>query len=511
MNGFPNLELNFANQCSDSFSNGVLHCSQIGADIKSCQSQGKIILLSLGGATGTYGFSSDSDGAAFATILWNKFGGGSDSERPFDDAIVDGFDFDMENKLQTGYVSLANQLRQYFNSDTSKTYYLSAAPQCPYPDESVGDLLSQCSIDFAFIQFYNNYCSLGGSFNWDTWSQYAKTTSPNKNIKLYLGLPGSTASAGSGYADLGAVANALATIKGDPSFGGISIWDVSSAENDGFLSGIAGALGSNTGGSPVSPAPVASSEPSSVEPSSVPTSQWIPAYSQASEQLPVPGTTEAPEQPEGTTTMTTLQTIYSTSSTPRLHQHVVHKVYVTLTTTVLVPPPTATKKPIMATAISSNSSPPSVPEKQLAFQYANECDLEIHCSPFGLSGLYIKINGTNLMGIGSTMGLITGSTKGLIHYNDSSDLIDQKYKLYVIVDDEGMLRIDFTKIFTTPKEGDGKDKSRKIKKEEVEEKAEENGYIQEESPTLIFRGKCPEGRPDGIEPFIGIFSFEKEN
>ncbi|EGW34607.1 uncharacterized protein SPAPADRAFT_60041 [Spathaspora passalidarum NRRL Y-27907] len=164
----------------------------------------------------------------------------------------------------------------------------------------------------------------------------------------------------------------------------------------------------------------------------------------------------------------------------------------------------------MTTAVSSSSSPPTVLEKQIAFQYANECDLEIHCSPFGLSGVYIKINGTNLMGIGSTMGLITGSTKGLIHYNDSNDLIDQKYKLYVIVDDEGMLRIDFTKIFTTAKGVDTSKNSDNIKKE-GEAIIEDDGYIQEETPTLIFRGKCPEGRPDGIEPFIGIFSFEKEN
>ncbi|ABN68379.1 predicted protein [Scheffersomyces stipitis CBS 6054] len=136
-------------------------------------------------------------------------------------------------------------------------------------------------------------------------------------------------------------------------------------------------------------------------------------------------------------------------------------------------------------------------QQQISFQYANECDLEIHCSPFGLSGLYIKIDGTNLMGIGSTMGLITGSTKGHLHYNDSNDLIDQKYKLYVIVDEDDMLRIDFAKIFTLEK-----DKSGETKKDKTEE---------EEVPTLIFRGKCPEGRPDNVEPFIGIFSFEREN
>ena len=149
---------------------------------------------------GNYGFSSDSEAVQFAGTLWNKFGGGKDSERPFDDAIVDGFDFDIENKDQTGYAALATQLRKYFSTGT-KSYYLSAAPQCPYPDESVGDLMSQVDLDFAFIQFYNNYCSLNQQFNWNSWSNYAR----GKSIKLYLGLPGSSSSAGSGFVGLSTV------------------------------------------------------------------------------------------------------------------------------------------------------------------------------------------------------------------------------------------------------------------------------------------------------------------
>jgi len=187
--------------------------------------------------------------------------------------------------------------------------------------------------------------------------------------------------------------------------------------------------------------------------------------------------------------------------------------------------------------------------EELKFQYANECDLEIHCSPFGLSGLYIKVKGSNIMGIGSTMGLITGSTKGLIHYNDCQDLIDQKYKLYVVVDDEGMLRIDFTKIFTLPKRYNSKDGGNNQDREgsfkgdhntsismsptatsgdnsypsslkspldnsnssEGKSGLDEDQSHQNEVPALIFRGKCPDGRPDKVEPFIGIFSFERED
>ena len=65
-----------------------------------------------------------------------------------------------------------------------------------------------------------------------------------------------------------------------------------------------------------------------------------------------------------------------------------------------------------------------------------------------------------------------GSTRGLIHYNDSNDLIDQKYKLYVVIDDDDMLRIDFTKIYT--------DASNDNNEKQVQE-----------VPTLVFRGKCP--------------------
>lgn len=144
-------------------------------------------------------------------------------------------------------------------------------------------------------------------------------------------------------------------------------------------------------------------------------------------------------------------------------------------------------------------------DSQVDFQYANECDLEIHCSPFGLSGVYIKIKGTNIMGIGSTMGLITGSTKGLIHYNDSKDLINQKYKLYVVVEDDNTLRIDFTKIFTLNNDKNGDNGFDAVKEEG------DSRYEEEEIPTLIFTGKCPEGRPDKIDPFIGIFSFERED
>ncbi|GME85364.1 unnamed protein product [Ambrosiozyma monospora] len=108
-------------------------------------------------------------------------------------------------------------------------------------------MLTNSYVDYAFVQFYNNPCSVDGTFNWDTWADYAANKSPNKNIKIFLGLPGSQSSAGSGYIDLSSIKSA---VNGDiaaknTNFGGVMLWDASSSYgNDGFVSGVAEILGS---------------------------------------------------------------------------------------------------------------------------------------------------------------------------------------------------------------------------------------------------------------------------
>lgn len=238
LNNFPELGLNLANQCGTTFDSGLLHCPTVGLDIKYCQLKGKKVLLALGGAYGNYGFSSDSEATAFADTLWNKFGAGSDSERPFDDAVVDGFDFDFEKQNQVGTVALAQRLRTLYGSDSSKQYFLSASPQCPFPDASVSNVLSTVPLDFAFIQFYNNQCSLNGQFNWNAWQSFAETA-PNSNIKLYVGLPGAQSSAGSGFVDLATVQKQITpAILASSNFGGFSLWDASSATSNVNLEGV---------------------------------------------------------------------------------------------------------------------------------------------------------------------------------------------------------------------------------------------------------------------------------
>ncbi len=236
MNIFPGNNdvpgLNFANKCDDTFSNGLLHCTTIGSNIKDCQEKGKKVLLSLGGAIGDYGFTSDSEAEDFADTLWKMFGEGESETRPFDDAIIDGFDLDLENQQQTGYPAMISRLRELFNNqnNSKSDYYISAAPQCVYPDASLNNTLLLSDIDFVFIQFYNNYCDLDKSdFNWDIWSNYAKDIAKNLNTKIYVGLPGSTTAAGSGYVDLDIVNSTLVSnsVLSDPYFGGFMVWDAS--------------------------------------------------------------------------------------------------------------------------------------------------------------------------------------------------------------------------------------------------------------------------------------------
>lgn len=53
-----------------------------------------------------------------------------------------------------------------------------------------------------FIQFYNKFCGVvdfaSGNYNFDTWNAWAKGTSANPGVKLFIGVPANTG-AGGGY------------------------------------------------------------------------------------------------------------------------------------------------------------------------------------------------------------------------------------------------------------------------------------------------------------------------
>jgi len=207
-------------------------CVQIATDIQSCQTAGKIVLLSLGGSGGSYEFTSASQASTFADTIWNTFLGGTTAVRPFGSSILDGIDLDIEGGSPNYYSNFIIQLRTYFTG-ASKTYYISGAPQCPYPDAWLGTALNAAWFDFVNIQFYNNYCrvSTPSQFNFAQWVNWANTDAVNPNVRLFVGAAGSSYSANAGsYVNASALTTLLKSVQSTASsaarFGGIMVWDV---------------------------------------------------------------------------------------------------------------------------------------------------------------------------------------------------------------------------------------------------------------------------------------------
>ncbi|KAJ2637845.1 Chitinase 2 [Coemansia sp. RSA 1286] len=250
---FPNTKLDFSSACKSTFSGtDLLHCPDMAADIKLCQSKGKIVLLSMGGAAGSYGFSSDAEAKTYADTMWDMFFEGNGSQRPFDDAVLDGVDLDIEGGSTSGYAAFVTQLRSHFASGDSKQYYVTAAPQCPFPDAMLGSTLNSAYFDMVFVQFYNNFCGLDAypqGFNYDAWDTWAKTQSPNKNVKIYIGAPGSQSAAGRGYVDAPTLNTIVNSVRGSyGTLGGVMTWDASQALGSGGSSSWGGSVSSNLKG-----------------------------------------------------------------------------------------------------------------------------------------------------------------------------------------------------------------------------------------------------------------------
>lgn len=178
-------------------------------------------------------------------------------QRPFGSAVIDGFDFDFE-ATTNNIAAFGKQLRSLINSrSVSKPIYLTAAPQCVYPDAANGPALQGAvAFDFIMIQFYNNWCgtsnfqegaSTQNAFNFDVWDNWAKTVSANPNVKILLGIPANTG-AGGGYTSGSKLQAAINWSKKFSSFGGVMMWDMSQLyANNGFLAEVVSDLGGGGG------------------------------------------------------------------------------------------------------------------------------------------------------------------------------------------------------------------------------------------------------------------------
>jgi len=250
--------------------------------------------MSIGGATYTEGgFDSSATAIAGANTVWKTFGPptGDSTPRPFGKSAVDGFDFDYEATVNN-MIPFGKELRRLMDlnsASTGKKWFLTAAPQCEFPDRANGAMLDgQVFFDIIFIQFYNNWCGVNNfnnpnAWNYPVWHNWAKTASLNKNVKLMIGVPGGPGAANAGsYVDAAGLAPIIQYGKGFDTFAGIMMWDASRVwQNAGFLSQVASNLGlppSTT----LKPVITTTRKPASTttKPGSTPTGGTIPQWGQ---------------------------------------------------------------------------------------------------------------------------------------------------------------------------------------------------------------------------------------
>ncbi|KAL5708710.1 chitinase [Ranunculus cassubicifolius] len=206
--------INLAGHC-DPYSNA---CTGLSDDIKACQSQGIKVILSIGGGAGSYSLASSDDARQVATYLWNNFLGGQSSTRPLGDAVLDGVDFDIEMGTGKYWDDLAKYLSGY--SKKGKKVYLTAAPQCPFPDAWVGGALKTGSI---------------GNLE-DAWTQW---TTLIPGAQIFLGLPAAPDAAGSGFIPVDDLTSqVLPAIKGSNKYGGVMLWSKYYDDQTGYSSSI---------------------------------------------------------------------------------------------------------------------------------------------------------------------------------------------------------------------------------------------------------------------------------
>jgi chitinase len=132
---------------------------------------------------------------------------------------------DSESGLSGYYFDLATSLRAQFTTDPQHTYYLSAAPQCPFSDASYPWPMLQ-AMDFVWVQFYNNpACNANTPAVIPSLSDWSKALmNSSQGPMLYIGVL-SFAGGGTGYTDIKGLETVIQQARKLSNFGGVMLWD----------------------------------------------------------------------------------------------------------------------------------------------------------------------------------------------------------------------------------------------------------------------------------------------
>ncbi|VVA40709.1 PREDICTED: acidic [Prunus dulcis] len=165
---------------------------------------------------------------------------GISNSRPLGSAVLDGIDFNIE-KGGPHYAALARRLSDY--SKRGKKVYLSAAPQCPFPDQYLNGALSTGLFDYVWVQFYNNpqcqFTTSNPNAFRDSWNKWTSI----KAGQFFVGLPASRQAADSGFVNPNDLKNQVFPfVKGSPKYGGVMLYDKFNDDKSGYSSQIRGSV-----------------------------------------------------------------------------------------------------------------------------------------------------------------------------------------------------------------------------------------------------------------------------
>jgi chitinase len=227
--GAPHISVSYhCDTIYDAMNPRIWRCPDIERDIIGCQQMGKKVLISVGGARGSYSLPDDAAGEKFAQLTWDMLLNGNGPIRPFGTAVFDGVDLDLEGGATAGYVGYVRKLRDLMKTDTKRRYLITAAPQCVFPDAFLGPrpgtVLGQVPdlLDYLFVQFYNNPCGVtGGGFR----ASLASWTKVGP--KVLVGIPAAPGAALSGYVAPGGLSEVTGVVKGSSNPMGVMLWDAS--------------------------------------------------------------------------------------------------------------------------------------------------------------------------------------------------------------------------------------------------------------------------------------------
>lgn len=216
-------------------------CDALASAIGTCQAAGVKVMLSLGGAVGAYSLQSQSQAETIGQNLWDAYSrtGSGSVPRPFGSNYVNGWDFDIEaNSGNQYYQYMISTLRSNFASDSSETYYITGAPQCPIPEPNMGEIISAAKFDYLWVQFYNNPgCSVNTAINYNDWVSFVDGT-PSAGAKIFIGVPAApdgatgTASGAQYYLTPPELASLVAEYDSNSQFGGVMMWSAGFSDSN---------------------------------------------------------------------------------------------------------------------------------------------------------------------------------------------------------------------------------------------------------------------------------------